>query len=192
MPKKLAKSPGFDEMYAKCLQQQPSPPDPSGWEGFTPADGFDEQTRDWMQHLSTVPLIADPEDSEPAAPTPPPFIDDYADDTERTHAWLNGADMTNARKWIHSTLPCAYYAADVLASEFDAEVLDTEVRYFEGKGWRVILRFARKVVNGYDVLTAHEWTDTEAKVPGVQAMLFRNLLVESVGLHGMRKAKERL
>ena len=172
----------FQEMQAELRKQKPHTPDPEAWKGVSLANTVVE-TQEWVERLSDIAPEPQPETPDPAFP-----VDQYIDDTERTRAWLKGTDMRRAEKWIHSTLPTAYHVMTELADQMKC-TYTTDVKKIAGT-YLVTVEIYREVIGGFDVMTKTERAETESDVPVVEAILYRDLLVDSVGKYGIKKANE--
>lgn len=172
----------FQEMQAALRKQKPHQPDPEAWKGVNLINAVAE-TQEWLDRLSG---IAPEQETEPPVPVFP--VDQYIDDEERTRAWLNGTDMRRAERWIHSTLPTAYHVMTNLAGQMKC-TYTTDVKEMAG-AFIVTVEVSREVVGGIDIMTKTERADTEVDIPLIKVIMCRDLLVESVGKYGMRKANE--
>lgn len=154
--------------------------------------------REWADLLADVPTAPEPvepaPEAEPAPPEKKPLVpvfplDQYLDDEERTRAWLKGTDMSRAVKWIHGSLPAAHHAITELAPQYECE-FETETTLLPDGAFVVTAFIHRKVAVGIDTMVKKERAETEADIPLVEALMCRDLFVESVGAYGIRKANE--
>lgn len=157
--------------------------------------------REWADLLADIPTApvaeqAPPTSSEPepVAPQQKPLVpvfplDQYLDDEERTRAWLKGTDMSRAVKWIHGSLPAAHHAITELAPQYECE-FETETTLLPDGAFVVTAFIHRKVAVGIDTMVKKERAETEADIPLVEALMCRDLFVDSIGAYGIRKLNE--
>ena len=176
----------FKEMQAALRKQKPHQPNPEAWEGISLVNSVSE-TKEWLDRLSGVaPEPAKEETPQPALP-----IDQYIDDEERTRAWLNGTDMRGAEKWVHSTLPTAYHVMTELAAQMHCSFQSEVKAAMHIPGAYMLTVEIRKEFDGrIDTMVLTERADSKDEISVVQAITCRNLFVEYVGLHSLRKANE--
>ena len=176
----------FKEMQTELRKQKPHHPDPKAWEGVSLVNTVAE-AKEWLGRLSgLVPKPPKQETPQPAFP-----VDQYINDEERTRAWLKGTDMRGAEKWIHSTLPTAYYVMTEFAAQIHC-IFQVEVKpAMHIPGAYMVTVEIHKEIDGYiDTMALIKRADSKDEIPVVQAITCRNLFVEYVGVYSLRKANE--
>ena len=185
----VKENPEVRKMLEELRKQQPHEPDPAAWKGISLSPSTAD-VKDWLGILSDVVPVEPPAEPEmPQKVSLPAYpVDQYADDTERTRAWLNGADMSGAEKWERANRPTAHHVITELAHQYKC-TYETEIKPI-ADAFIVTVLIHREVVNGIDTMFKKERAETEGDIPIVEALLCRDLFVESIGKYGIRKANE--
>ena len=176
----------FKEMQTELRKQKPHHPDPKAWEGISLVNSVAE-TQAWLDRLADVTPQPKPE-APPALAFP---VDQYIDDEERTRAWLKGTDMRGAEKWIHSTLPTAYHVMTEFAAQMHCS-FQVEIKpamHIPG-AYMLTVEIHKEIDGDIDTMALIKRADSKDEIPVVQAITCRNLFVEYVGRHSLRKANE--
>ena len=156
-----------------------------------------KEHKKWAGLLADLPIAPNP----PVVPEPepePPYssekpqiypLDQYLDDEERTRAFLSGTDMSRAAKWIHGSLPAAHHVITELAPHRNC-TFETEIKPLNT--WFIItVKMHMQIDTDYvDTLVKKDRVDTESDLPLAEALLCRDLFVESLGPYGIRKLNE--